>query len=409
MLNNKKTRLSEVLDLDSLRIDKFNIIKAPTSSGKTYAAVHHISKLCGEKHMLYLIDTTAGKENILNTYKEVEDYDKSTIATVLKDHADELKKVATIMTYAKFGYLLKCEFIDLSDYSVIVCDELQSLMDYMDWAEAPLKKFFPFATSEDRTDFSARASLPHIAFNTLIKILDDTESQTYLIALSATPRAILERVNDYLMVSLRGTLSELKETTTKYYPTINDIPYLISKTGKTLIYIPRISSMEKVRDKITELGIKCECIWSIRSKEKMSDFQGNLRKYVLEKERLPKSINVLIINAAYQTSINIKDEQINTVIVHSTEEDEIIQARGRVRHDIDKLYIFDPKANIVRPIPDQYLDHELTNEEKNELCKYFDIKDDKGQRRKFPYIISHLDDKEYSVISKRSKYTIKKQ
>ena len=72
MTNNKLTNsltLSDVLDINELVIDKLNIIQAPTRSGKTYAALHKMSELRGTKRMLYLIDTSAGKENILNAYK----------------------------------------------------------------------------------------------------------------------------------------------------------------------------------------------------------------------------------------------------------------------------------------------------------------------------------------------------
>ena len=43
------------------------------------------------------------------------------------------------------------------------------------------------------------------------------------------------------------------ETNIKKYPTINDIPHLISKTDKTLIYIPWIENMKKIRDRIQGL------------------------------------------------------------------------------------------------------------------------------------------------------------
>ena len=359
--------------------------------------------------MLYLIDTSAGEENILNTYDEIEKYDRAAVKAVLNEDTVGFKTVATIMTYAKFGYLIKQDALDLKTFGLIVCDELQSLMSYMEWSEKPLKKAYPFATDEDRLEFLTKSSLPHIAFHTLVRILDDAEQEIFIIALSATPRMILANINNHIMINLKADINKLKQKSTVKYPTIEDIPYLISKTGKTLIYIPKIASMNKAYTKISNLGVKCERIWSTNSNIIMSDEQNNVREFVLKTGELPNDITVLIINAAYQTSININDELIDTVIVHSTEEDEIVQARGRVRHNIDTFYIFEPRSSIVRPIPDRFIGHFLTKEEKNEICEYLNIKDAKGQLRKFPYIVNHLSKRMYNIQNRRSKYIIHKR
>ena len=241
MTNNKLTNsltLSDVLDINELVMDKLNIIQAPTRSGKTYAALHKMSELRGTKRMLYLIDTTAGKENILNSYEQVEEYNKAIIDEVLKDDAKKIEPIATIMTYAKFGYAIKFGFLNLSEFGLIVCDELQSLINYMEWADERLRNAFPLALEEERKEFLIKGDLSHIAFNTIVKILDNTEQKICLVALSATPSAIKSKIDNYITVNLKANLKELEATYTKEYPSIDDIPYLISQKGKTLIYIP---------------------------------------------------------------------------------------------------------------------------------------------------------------------------
>ncbi|MFR9069395.1 MAG: hypothetical protein ACLVIU_03440, partial [Paraclostridium sp.] len=54
---------------------------------------------------------------------------------------------------------------------------------------------------------------------------------------------------------------------------------------------------------------------------------------------LPKNIDVLIINAAYETGWNLYDDKIQHVVVDDIKDYTQIQARNRVRHDIKKLYI----------------------------------------------------------------------
>ena len=112
--------------------------------------------------------------------------------------------------------------------------------------------------------------MSHIAFNTIVKILDNTEQNIYLVALSATPSAIKSKIDNYITVNLKANLKELEAKNAKEYPSIDDIPYLISRKGKTLIYIPQIKSMEKIREMVMSMGIQCECLWSINAKEKLN-------------------------------------------------------------------------------------------------------------------------------------------
>lgn len=99
MLNENLTKelaLSEAVNIDDIQKDKMNIISAPVSSGKTYAAIHKFSSLLADgQKMLYLIDTTAGKENISYSYslirefgdKEIQAYDKEVVAEYVKKRA----------------------------------------------------------------------------------------------------------------------------------------------------------------------------------------------------------------------------------------------------------------------------------------------------------------------------------
>ena len=68
--------LSELVDLATLQKGQLNIIKAPTGSGKTYFALHHIPSLTNDPihDVVYLIDTINGKEQILKNYNAVSEY-----------------------------------------------------------------------------------------------------------------------------------------------------------------------------------------------------------------------------------------------------------------------------------------------------------------------------------------------
>lgn len=70
-----------------------------------------------------------------------------------------------------------------------------------------------------------------------------------------------------------------------------------------------------------------------------NDKEISLLDYVREYKEVPQSINVLFINDAWSTGINIEDESIRRVIVDSPELATIRQVRGRIRHDIDALEV----------------------------------------------------------------------
>lgn len=90
-------------------------------------------------------------------------------------------------------------------------------------------------------------------------------------------------------------------------------------------------------------------------KERKSAFGADegipLLDYVREYKELPQEVNILFINDAWATGINIEDESIRRVVVDSPELATIRQVRGRVRHDIDSLevvYSFKEKYQMMR-------------------------------------------------------------
>ena len=68
--------LSELVDCSALQEGKLNVIKAPTGSGKTYFALQHIPSLTEDTvhEVVYLIDTTNGREQIIRNYNAISEY-----------------------------------------------------------------------------------------------------------------------------------------------------------------------------------------------------------------------------------------------------------------------------------------------------------------------------------------------
>ena len=68
--------LSELVDCSALQQERLNIIKAPTGSGKSYFALHHIPSLTTDAvhEVVYLIDTINGKEQLVRNYNAISEY-----------------------------------------------------------------------------------------------------------------------------------------------------------------------------------------------------------------------------------------------------------------------------------------------------------------------------------------------
>ena len=65
------------------------------------------------------------------------------------------------------------------------------------------------------------------------------------------------------------------------------------------------------------------------------------------------------------------------VIVNTTDETHITQARGRYRADLDKLYVLD-RENAVIVVPDTFMNRWLLKEDKQALRERLAVKNDKG-------------------------------
>ena len=119
----------------------------------------------------------------------------------------------------------------------------------------------------------------------------------------------------------------------------------------------------------------------------MSDEQLRIRKIILETERIPPEIDLLFINAAYETSINIRNEDFNTMIIHNGCADVQVQVRGRLRHDIETLYIYDSDhRHISQYFPAEYYNRPLFREDTAKIAAKMNLKNKDGRELKWSTI-----------------------
>ncbi len=352
--------LSEMVDVSLLKQDKLNIIKAPTGSGKTYFALTYVPSLVKGNviwHMVFLIDTINGREQILSNYNTSSEYwswasevEDGECAWFCNDNR------VVVMTYAKFGYLCQKHTDFQNNFQYIICDELHSLFHFQDYSPKP--------------------NIHSVALMGIKSAIRN--SKTTVIALTATPWIVKQKLCDNDVYEL-----PIDQDVLIHYDQEQIIPFtnweaILSSVDASdigLFYTSRITKMREVERKAKELGFSPVSIWSIRNEENpMTQEQKDVRDSVLKNFSIPTGYNLLIINSSSETSLKIKSH-IDYVIVDSTNIDTQVQVRGRVNSDLKNLYLLNADGAKPMEIPDEYIGVPLFSRDKTRLCGCVNVRD----------------------------------
>lgn len=368
-----------VINTKDFKEGKLNLITAPCGAGKTTLVENKLWKesFWGDD-ILLLIDSRNG----LDAFKSRGE---------LKEYKGEYyykHKGITAMTYATYAVLCIHKGNELpwrDDTSFVVCDELQSVIK---WAKIPMK--------------DNSVNLHEVA---LMNIRNLINKQAIVVAITATPKQVRNTFSDVIYdVPVNAELQRYEQNTEVKYQNIMKLVRELPADKKGLIYVPHITAMNEVRAVLEERNISTACVWSMNnSTHTMTAKDLQAREDLLVNEKISDGVQVLIINASCETGINIKSD-VDYVVVHSTDIDTITQARGRVRHDIDTLYVHtkDVSEMAIR-VPQGYLDRALTKDDKKLLCTELNIKNKDGRLLKWTSIKDMLINYGYIIQEKKIK------
>lgn len=410
--------LSEAIPLDNeenrdlFDTGVINLIDSDCGSGKTYYAFNELPKLASSpERVLFLIDSCAGRDQKLMD-KKAKSYDSFCEKFANGELINFEEKKIVVMTYAKAGTILFFNKAFLNNFDVIICDEFHKLLEFIEWDRGNAKKRFlkeegisektlnSFTKDKQKVfwdkvyaDLSEHSKTYRIlnelqlfALNFDIPEIDhQTErircgaksNNRYVIAMTATPpKTYYNLMAEIQKIEIAEQLRAYEDLMTKEYKNLSELIRQLRKGSRGVIYMTRISEIEKYLPQVEEQGFNCGAIWSIHNSEHpMTEAQKELRDYIIKNQLIPDGIDVLFYNASYETSINI-DTPVDWAIIHSSNLDKIKQASRRIRNDIPVLYTHNP--NIVDKnytVPDEWLDIPLTKEMKKELCSIMAIKD----------------------------------
>lgn len=360
--------LSEAIHMDEIKPGVLNLICAPTGAGKTTWAMEQMVRTISDPYkMVYLIDTVNGKQQLLN-HPRARHYDDFWRAAANDDEGviDGLweKDKIVVMTYAKFGKLVsQCPKFG-SEFELILCDEIHNLPRF--------SAFISKNPEDEPLHKIAKARIEEIV----------REGKTIIIGLSATP----ERAEKFMQCPNRRITvdADVRRFETRQlfsYRSLQLVVSEISPQKRGILYVGRITMMEKICAYAQECGISAIAVWSINNKDHMmTDEQRRVRTYILENQQLPPEYDLFIINASSETSINIFTP-LDYMIIHCQQRDVQIQVRGRLRRDLDRLYVLDDTVEIA--VPDEYMNVRLFTEEKEQLAALLEIRNEKNELMKW--------------------------
>lgn len=393
MENDLKPHLSKVLDVTTFKKGQANLIVAPCHSGKTTAAFQRIVPLASRKErVLYLIDTTTGRDALLNKphTRKYSDFWLFKLADE-QSHYCAVRDDIRVMTYHHAGYALAENPHFMEDLDVIICDEMHNLIKYLNIENAN-------ARTKTASGDTADISVCKTALNELARLAGRTRNAPLVVIMTATPQAVihtLEQMNVHVEAfDYTDQVYQDKTKETIHYTNLKSLLQRLSPSERTVIYVPTIQQMQECEKILSDGKRNVCCLWSIHSEHEMAKEQIKARNAIIKKERIPPEIDVLLINAAYETSINLNNEDFKTMIIHSGNRDTQIQVRGRLRHDIDTLYLHDSNKtheHISDYFPAEYYNRILTSTETAEIVRLMDLTDEKGHQLKWPSICKALE------------------
>lgn len=333
------------------KIGKINLVAAPAGSGKSYHCCKMIEKYSGDKDIYYVTDTTMLRESISKDLPEhVKTITYSRLGMILGDSEQReqffnntymlfLDEVHQLFRYArKFNKDENCDSDKMYYKFIISC--LYELPKYM-------RVIALSATAGDLLNHTFYENESHMLNNVLS---DDIIKQLYQ-----------QNIDNELKVL---KISEWLE---------ND--FKLAAGEQALGYTSTIDDLITYKSILENKGYTVGVLWSKNASgytpnqidRMFTDEQEQLYEYVKNNNEIPDDIDVLLINAAYESGWNLENnglKRIQTVFINTSDIVTIIQVSNRVRHDI-KLQV------VTQAVPKEsdFLNREWVDGELNRLHK----------------------------------------
>lgn len=356
------------------------LVVAPTGAGKTH---YVFNKLCKNKKTLYLCDTTNLKLQML---KEQGTSDILGVRDI------------TVWTYSKFGREIKFTVEELvNQFNYIICDEVHNLIDYQNFSnDTNLERAMEYLVRKyEHTTIVFFTATPQYLNYTTSKY--PCFGQNFNV-IDFSDNDEIKRYSEG-MIAYLAHLTDVKTYLTRYLSGFRTMNY------KCLIFSPYIKNMQELERISGDLGLRPICIWSDNNKILMTYDQKRVKDHLLETGELLEPYNVLIINRATETGINIYDKDMKIMICNTENEVQQVQARGRIRHDVDLLVLKTSDLKQLEfSIDKEVIGIELTKESLIErVIVKNNMRDKNGKLIGIPTLRKRIEEYGYTITDRRTR------
>ena len=157
---------------------------------------------------------------------------------------------------------------------------------------------------------------------------------------------------------------------------------IFNEGKKCLVFTERITTAEDMIKRFEKKGLKAINIFSQNSSKKdMNDEQNRIRNAIIERGIFIGDYDILIINGAYETGINILDERFEVCILDTEVNTKRTQSRARIRKDIEIAFYKDKDCkNYNIELNEKWLNRPLDTSEKKALANDLDLRNPKNNR-----------------------------
>lgn len=313
------------VDLDKLEKGKFNMIASGTGTGKTYFISNELVKRFPANKILFVTSRSAIAEQ-----QEFSINNKGLDLVAKKISAKDGVNVLDSDINTDNNKLNICCYNTLINI-LLDAKAKEKLLDSID-----VVVFDECHTIQIDTFIENIATVKLFIKNELMN------QNKYLIGLSATPQPLTQYLTE-----IGRKVNPLCEYVVNYKAdkiTFTDEQSLQRlyldgiKNHKSIVLVDKVDRGLELVDMLRTLNLNAQLLCSRNNKE-YNYVMDMTRKYILETEKLPDDLDVLICTSAYREGINIRDEKVQTVISYFGDFLHLTQFMGRLRQDCQDLVI----------------------------------------------------------------------
>lgn len=377
-----ETTVSDLYDQNKLvfRRGVYNILDCGIRTGKTYWAVHNLPQFTRDgqlNRILFLTDTTALKDQIIESYSNCADVD--TFWDNRSSWGEHVDKIG-VMCYQALGMrAMYANLGFLEDIDVICWDECDSIFNFATSAFARARKSDfarPDMTNAEvlstiQSSSTKKEYMPLTLLGAWEKII--TDGRILCIGLSATPERAQQFYAALVSASYQGKLEMgYRIAEDIYFHNLADhVRELKPIEGRGYwCYSPYIESNRTIVHLAAAQGFHAIELHSPNNYDKpMNAEQFRVFNMIVETGMVPDEYDFVIVNKALERGITIVDKRFDNVIIDSFDQAERIQAARQTFKYQRHLKTFAPE------IPQEYLNCWLPVERCRQLAEYMAVAD----------------------------------